>query len=46
MIMLLHKYSKKYTRLFLGGIEGNIIYIDSLLNDIQPYYYKFSYSKQ
>lgn len=46
MIMLLHKYSKKYTRLFLGSIEGNIIYIDSLLNDIQPYYYKFSYSKQ
>lgn len=37
---------KTFPNLKVQDIEGNIIYIDSLLNDIQPYYYKFSYSKQ
>lgn len=34
MIIFLHKYSKNYT-----------IYMDELLNDIKPYYYRFNFKR-
>ena len=39
------KMLRTFPNLKVQDIDGNMIYMDSLLSDIQPYYYKFHFKK-
>ena len=39
------KMIKTFPNLKVQDIDGNMIYMDSLLSDIQPYYYKFHFKR-
>ena len=39
------KMLRTFPKLKVQDIDGNMIYMDSLLSDIQPYYYKFHFKK-
>ena len=39
------KMLRTFPNLKIQDIDGNMIYMDSLLSDIQPYYYKFHFKK-
>ena len=39
------KILRTFPNLKIQDIDGNMIYMDSLLSDIQPYYYKFHFKK-
>ena len=39
------KMIRTFPNLKVQDIDGNMIYMDSLLSDIQPYYYKFHFKK-
>ena len=36
---------RTFPNLKVQDTDGNMIYMDSLLSDIQPYYYKFHFKK-
>lgn len=39
------KMIRTFPNLKVQDVDGNMIYMDSLLSDIQPYYYKFNFKK-
>ncbi len=39
------KMLRTFPNLKIQDVDGNMIYMDSLLSDIQPYYYKFHFKK-
>ena len=39
------KMLRTFPNLKVQDVDGNMIYMDSLLSDIQPYYYKFHFKK-
>ena len=39
------KMLRTFPNLKVQDVNGNMIYMDSLLSDIQPYYYKFNIKK-
>lgn len=36
---------RTFPNLKVQDVDGNMIYMDNLLSDIQPYYYKFNLKK-
>ena len=39
------KMLRTFPNLKVQDVDGNMIYMDNLLSDIQPYYYKFNFKK-